>query len=72
MTAGQRNCFESMAECLDRYQLDDVLFALHCHLFDAVDIASGGANKVRQLKLVAKAAELRQLAQQVEAEKTNG
>lgn len=31
MTAGQRNCFLAIQECLDRYGLDDVVFALREH-----------------------------------------
>lgn len=32
MTAGQRNCYIAIAECLDRYSLDDVLVALREHV----------------------------------------
>jgi hypothetical protein len=32
MTAGQRNCFIEIEECLKRYTLDDVLFAVQEHI----------------------------------------
>lgn len=32
MTAGQRNCFTAIEECLNRYSFDDVVFALREHV----------------------------------------
>ena len=32
MTAGQRNCYIAIGECLERYRLDDVLYALREHV----------------------------------------
>lgn len=32
MTAGQRNCYLAIEECLNRYSFDDLLFALGEHV----------------------------------------
>ena len=53
MTAGQRNCYEAIGECLDRYSLDDVVEALDAHVEERRELRNISDKRRRSLDVIA-------------------